>query len=348
MVVVAGALTMSTPALAVDTTTSTVTSTVPPIARSWVLVDVDTGRVIEEQDAHERRRPGSTIKLLTVLTARALVPDSAIVPVSRLAASMPARSVGLRPGARWTVGQITDAVLLVSANDAAVALAERASGTLDRFALELRRVAREIGVVDAPVLDDPTGLDHTYDHGNGDWISAWDLALVGRRALDDPKIAATARLSHVDFVDAAGTSHHLLNRDELIGRYPGATGLKTGFTHAAGNCLVATATRAGRTMLAVLMGSADLYRDAGLLLDRGFATPVVAESGPRLDGAVVPPVLEVTATTSTTRVGGQVVKATSDRLAPSDRRWWWAVLAAGASAALIALWFRRRRSRRTP
>jgi D-alanyl-D-alanine carboxypeptidase (penicillin-binding protein 5/6) len=342
VVVLAGALIASAPARASDGPPPPL----PALAHAWVLVDVDTGRVLEANNEHERRRPGSTIKLLTVLTARDLVPDWAIVPVSAHAASMPARSIGLRPGARWTVGEITDAVLLVSANDAAVALAERAAnGDLDRFALAMQAKAHQIGLVDAPVLEDPTGLDHTYNHGDGDWISAWDLALVGRRAMDDPKIATTARLTHLDFVDAAGIPHHLLNRDQLIGSYPGATGLKTGFTHAAGNCLVATATRAGRTMLAVLMGSSDLYRDAGTLLDRGFATPVTAESGARLDGSVVPAAARVPTTRSTPRTTSTVLVTRPHTRRTTDTGAWWlpplGTLALLLGLALLVRWVGR-------
>src|SRR5207253_7144906 len=100
---------------------------------------------------------------------------------------------------------------------------QRAAGSLDAFAREMQHEAALLRLVDSPQLDDPTGLDHTYDHGGGDWISAWDLALVARQAMSIPSIAAAARVPRTSFVDNAGRSHRLVNRNLLIGRYLGAT-----------------------------------------------------------------------------------------------------------------------------
>lgn len=252
-------------------------------AKAWILVDVDTGRVIDELDAHARRRPASVIKLLTVITARRLLAPNARVSVSDLAASMPAHKLGLKSGQRWPMIELVHAAVVVSANDAAVALAERVGGgSLDGFTVEMQRTARRLGLVDSPQLDDPTGLDDGLAHAGGDWISAWDLAIVARAALADPLIARLAATPIVRFTDASGTPHRLVNHNRLLNHYAGANGLKTGYTSAAGHTLMASATRDGRTMVVVVLGADTPYAPTIALLDRGFATPVDAESGPSL------------------------------------------------------------------
>ncbi|MEA3018607.1 MAG: hypothetical protein QOI47_131 [Actinomycetota bacterium] len=329
------------------TTSTTSTTAAPESPAAWVVVDADTGRVLASRNEHVLRRPGSTIKLLTLLTVhRLLARDDVSIPVSPLAASMPARSVGLVPGRPWRLADLTKAMLLVSANDAAVAVAEGATGSLDRFAIELQHEGTLLGLVDRPQLEDPTGLDHTFDHAGGDWISAWDLAIVGRHAMDDSRIASIARIPVLTFTDLSGRKHRFVNHNDLLHTYSGATGLKTGFTHAAGNCLVATAERGGRTMLAVLMGSSALYADAGRLLDLGFATPAATESGPRLDGRLAAPVSSTTALArgprATPAAAATVHAPRTSMVTP--------VVSLAAGAAMVAVvvaasrWRRRRRT----
>jgi D-alanyl-D-alanine carboxypeptidase (penicillin-binding protein 5/6) len=171
---------------------------------------------------------------------------------------------------------------MVSANDAAVALAEQSGGTLDGFSAQMQATARSLGMIDSPRLEDPSGLDDSFAHGGGDWISAWDLALAGRAGLADPTIAAVTGTTLLHFDDPSGNHHRLTNHNKLLSRYPGATGLKTGMTHAAGNTLIATATKDGRTMLVVVLDAPQMYDATIALLDKGFATGVSAETGPRL------------------------------------------------------------------
>jgi D-alanyl-D-alanine carboxypeptidase (penicillin-binding protein 5/6) len=270
------------------TTTSSTVPTPPPPPRSWILVDIDTGRVVDQHEAHVRRRPASTIKLLTMLTAEHHVGPDSMVTVSPLAASMPARKIGLAAGQTWPFHDLLSTAIVVSANDAAVAIAEQSGGSLDGFTSQMEETARSLGMVDTPQVEDPAGLDDSFAHGGGDWISAWDLALTGRAALADPAIATAARRPIVRFTDPEGRAHRLLNHNKLLSRYPGATGLKTGYTAAAGNSLVATATRDNRTMMVVVLDAPDLYDPVTTLLDQGFMTPVDAETGPQLAGAISP------------------------------------------------------------
>ena len=286
----AGATVSRVPPRPVTQSTAVTATTLPGPARppqSWVVVDMDTGRVLQQHEAHVLRRPASTIKLLTVLTAqRHLAPD-AMIPVSAYAAAMPALRIGLLAGQTWPLGQLITSTIAISANDAAVAIGEASGGTLDGFAAQMTEMGRTLGLVDAPQFTDPAGLDDNLFHGTGDWISAWDLALVGRAAMADPAIAEAAKNPIARFTDPLGHVRRLVNHNELIVRYPGATGLKTGFTNAAGHNLVATAKRDGRTIMVVAIDAPDIYGSVIDLLNLGFAIPAASETGVFL---VPPPV----------------------------------------------------------
>jgi D-alanyl-D-alanine carboxypeptidase len=202
-----------------------------------------------------------------------------MVPVTAYAASMPALRIGLLPGQTWPIADLISSTVVVSANDAAVALAERADGTVERFSQDLTRVAREIGLQDNPLLQDPAGLDDAeFSINGGNLVSARDLAIAARAGLANPVIAEAVANPLYRFHGPDGADHKLGNHNQLLKSYPGAIGMKTGYTRRAGECLVAAARRDGRTMLAVVLHAPSVYANATSLLDRGFATPVAAEA----------------------------------------------------------------------
>jgi D-alanyl-D-alanine carboxypeptidase (penicillin-binding protein 5/6) len=326
------------------TTTTTARSATLAVPKSWILVDLDTRYVLDQHDPHVRRRPASTVKLLTALTVERNLRPDARVTVSPLAASMPARKIGLVAGQTWPLDELLSSVLAVSANDAAVAIAEQSGHGLDGFATEMNDTARSLEMVDSPTLEDPAGLDDTFARGGGDWLSAWDLALAGRAALADPTISATAKTLVVRFDGPDGQHHRLLNHNKLLTRYAGATGLKTGYTRAAGNTLVATATRDGRTMLAVVLDAPDPYAAVTALFDRGFSTPVTTEAGPRLSPAVhlVPsPALRPASRAA-------VVTTHTGQMSHSGNINWPIELTGGATGIALLALARRRSRRHTP
>jgi D-alanyl-D-alanine carboxypeptidase len=170
-------------------------------------------------------------------------------------------------------------MLMVSANDAAVALAEKlGDGSLDGYSKVANATAERLGLADAPVLSDPAGLDDEFSHKGGSFISPRDLAIVARAVLHRPELLSIVQTEHFEFQGGDGVGHELNNHDLFLSLYPGATGLKTGTTDKAGRTFVGTATRGGRTMLAVVFDAVDVYGSAGALLDQGFATPVESES----------------------------------------------------------------------
>jgi D-alanyl-D-alanine carboxypeptidase (penicillin-binding protein 5/6) len=243
-------------------------------------VDVDTGAVLDAHDEHLALPPASLTKILTALTVVNGVTPDATVPASTRAEAMPARKINMKAGQVWSFADAFHAMMLSSANDAAVALAERADGTVERFSEDMARVARDVGLRDNPVLQDPAGLDDAeFSVNGGNLISARDLAITTRAALANPVIAEAVADPLYKFHGPDGADHKLGNHNQLLKIYPGAIGVKTGYTKRAGQCLIAAARRDGRTMLAVVLHAPSVYANSTALLDRGFATPVAAEAG---------------------------------------------------------------------
>jgi serine-type D-Ala-D-Ala carboxypeptidase (penicillin-binding protein 5/6) len=252
---------------------------VPPLGpRAWVVVDADTGNVVDASDDHAPMRPASISKVLTAIVAIQRLPANAVVPVSPVAAGTESVNLGMKAGQVWSFTDTLHAMLMLSANDAATALAERVSGSREAFVGAMERTAADLHLVDRPVLRDPAGLDDQFSVVGGNFISAYDLAIVARTALAIPQIRQIVDLPEYRFTAPDGVVHAIRNVDRGLELYPGAIGIKTGYTKAAGNTFLAAATRGGRTMVAVVLQSPDIYRSATALLDHGFATPVDRES----------------------------------------------------------------------
>ena len=261
-----------------------------------MVVDADTGAVIEGGNDRTPMRVASVLKVLTaVVVVEHLAPDDE-VPVSARAEDMPARRIQLKQGEVWRVDQLLHALLLVSANDAAVALAERAGGSLEGFGDLYVSTAVRLGMADDPVLRDPAGLDDEFSVAGGNLVSARDLAIATRAFLAYPELASIVTMPESSFVGGDSEPHRLLNHNRLLKLYPGAIGVKTGYTKRAGHSLIAAARRDGRTMVTVVVGAADPYGSAMGLLDRGFSVPVDAQGGlDRLPKVALEPRKEVAA-----------------------------------------------------
>ena len=261
----------------------------PPPPKAYVLVDVDTGAVIEQQDSRSLRPPASTIKLLTALIASQRLTSADDIPISPVADGMPARKINVKAGQVWKYDDLMHSMLMVSANDAAVALAEKiGGGTLDGYVPIANATADRLGLVDHPILNDPAGLDDQFSNKGGDRISARDLAIVARAVMQSPDLMTLVNDRDYRFTGGDNIGHKLTNHNLFLDLYAGANGLKTGTTDLAGHTFVGSATRGGRTMLAVVFDAVDSYASAGALLDQGFATPVANEAALDRLPAVIP------------------------------------------------------------
>ncbi len=257
----------------------------PYPARAWILVDADTGKVLEAFNEHEALPPASTQKIMTALVSAEKLPRDVTFTVGTVAASQAAMRIGMAAGQQWGLDHALHSLMMVSANDAAYALAEAASGTIEGFAADMNAAAARYGMVDSRFFD-PAGFDGTEGFNGGSRVSAYDLAIAARNFLAVPELAAIVALREYRFDGPDGLPHVLYNHNKLLTRYPGATGLKTGYTSLAGSTFVGTATRDGRRMIAVVLNTTNMYGISAALLDKGFATPPDA---PGL-GVVLPPV----------------------------------------------------------
>jgi serine-type D-Ala-D-Ala carboxypeptidase (penicillin-binding protein 5/6) len=243
---------------------------VPP-AKAWILVDADSGAVLAASGHHQALPPASTTKLMTALVAVEKLSQEAVFTVDDTAAAQPAMRIGMQPGQGWTLSPALHSLLMVSANDAAYALAEAASGSLAGFAADMNAAAARYGMQDS-TFNDPAGFDDSASFQGGSRVSAYDLAVAARNVLAVPELAEIAALPLYEFQEPSGRQHRLLNHNKLLRRYPGAIGLKTGYTRQAGHTFVGAARRDGRTMIAVVLDTDDTYGSAAALLDQGFAT----------------------------------------------------------------------------
>lgn len=230
-------------------------------AAAWMLMDAGTGQVLAEHRADQRRPVASTIKVLTALTVVERAEPDEIVEVGD-EVNVGGASVGLRPGDRWRVEELLDALVARSGNDAAEALAAHVAGDMTAFVDLMREDAAALGLDDL-VLTGASGLD------DGNQVSARDLATIARVALRDERLRPVFARSIVDLPRRG----QVATRNELLEAYPGATGMKTGYTSAAGFSLVASAERDGRELLAVVLDAGEdpaRFQAAMALLDHGF------------------------------------------------------------------------------
>lgn len=235
-------------------------------AEGAILWDPADGLVLFGHNAEEPRRMASTTKIMTVLLAleagaidEELVVSQRAVEVGRTPG---AASLGLEPGQTLPVRSALAGLVLQSGNDAAVAVAEHVAGSEAAFVQKMNARAGELGLADTAFLD-VSGLTDDLGHHS----SPLDLARLAAVAMAHPAFATWAGAAVLD-IPGLG---RLENRNVLLGTFPGATGVKTGYTQLAGPCLVASATRDGRTLYAVVLNSEDRFADAAALLDYGFA-----------------------------------------------------------------------------
>lgn len=243
----------------------------PPIeAKAAVLMDAASGRVLYSKNPHLPLPQASTTKITTAILALEKGNLSDLVRVSKEAAETPESSIWLEEGEELTLEQLLYALLLQSANDAAAAIAEYIGGTQENFVAMMNQRARELGARNTHYAN-PHGLDDPNHYS-----TAYDLALLARYALTLPdfrRIVATPKMT----IPWAGHPWErvLYNRNRLLAgpdAYPGATGVKTGYTGKAGSCLVGSAKRGDLELIAVVLNSPNMYQEVRSLLDYGFAT----------------------------------------------------------------------------
>ena len=243
--------------------------------KSALLMDVATGTVLYEQNAHEALAPASVTKVMTMLLIMEAIDSGKIgwedtVTASEAAASKGGSQVYLKVGETMIVSDMVKSIAVSSANDCACAMAEHIAGSESAFVEMMNCRARELGMNDTQFVN-CTGLDDS-EEAKSHLTSAYDIAVMSRQLLKyHPDIKKFTTIWMDTVRDGA---FGLSNTNKLVRFYSGATGLKTGFTSGAGYCLSASAERDGMELIAVVMGcetSQDRFAACKSMLDYGFA-----------------------------------------------------------------------------
>jgi D-alanyl-D-alanine carboxypeptidase (penicillin-binding protein 5/6) len=249
-------------------------------APAWIVADMDTGQVLAGRDMDVAHPPASTIKTLLALTVLDELPNlDATVVGTEADTHVECSCVGIKPGRSYTARQLLDAVLLMSGNDAANALANMLGG-YDTAVAKMNAKAVSVGAMNTHAST-PSGLDGPGGSGS---TTPRDLAIIFRAAMANPVFAQITSLPVATFPSDTGEKT-LVNEDELLHRYPGTIGGKTGFTDAAKKTFVAAADRGGRRLVIAMMyglikeGGPTYWDQAAALLDWGFAQDPTAAIG---------------------------------------------------------------------
>ena len=237
-----------------------------------VMIDYDTGRVLWGKNQHEPMAMASTTKIMTTLLTLELGDLNDMVTVSARAAAAPEVNINLRAGEQLRLEDLLYALMLQSANDAAVAIAEHVSGSVEEFCKQMTLRASELGARDT-VFETPNGLDAGQHHS-----TAYDIAMITRAALGNPEFVRITNTLEAKF-SSNKRAYHMINRNRLLREYKGANGVKTGFTGKAGHCFVGAAKREDMQLISVVFasgwgnrGKEQKWIDTKRLLDYGFAS----------------------------------------------------------------------------
>lgn len=280
-IMVGGVFAVGTPVAAADTNTEPVGAVPIPDgpATAWIVADMDTGQVLAGRDMDVRHPPASTIKTLLALTALDEVNLDSTVVANVADTQVECNCAGIKPGRTYTARQLLDAVLLVSGNDAANTLADMLGG-FDTAVAKMNAKAASIGAVDTHAAT-PSGLDGP---GGSGFTTPRDLAIIFRAAMANPTFAQITSQPAAMFPYDDGEKP-IVNEDQLLQRYPGTIGGKTGFTDAARKTFVAAAQRDGRRLVIAMMyglvreGGPTYWDQAAGLLNWGFAQDRQASVG---------------------------------------------------------------------
>lgn len=239
-------------------------------AAGAVLMDAETGRVLWGKNENEPLAMASTTKIMTAVLALESGRADETVTVSKRAAAAPKVKMYLSPGEQVRLGDLMLALMLESSNDAAIAIAEHLSGSVEQFCAEMTAKARELGALDT-IFETPNGLDAGDHHS-----TARDLSIITRYALSVPGFIELTNTQNANFSsDRRGYSFN--NRNRLLHEFEGANGVKTGFTNKAGHCFVGAAKRGEMQLISVVLasgwgaeGKARKWSDTKSVLNFGF------------------------------------------------------------------------------
>lgn len=234
-------------------------------AKSAIVMDATTGKVLYAKDAESRRYPASTTKMMTLIVALENGNLNDVIEASENASKTEGSSLWLEHGEKLTLRDLLYGVMLVSGNDATVAVAEHIAGSVDAYAKMMTQKAHEIGAVHT-AFTNSSGLPDTNHYS-----TAHDLALIAAYGYRNPLFEEIVS-TKTKIIPWATNDYgrELFNENRMLWLYEGGNGVKTGYTNAAGRCLVSAAKRDGIQLVAVVLDSEFMWNDSIALLDYGF------------------------------------------------------------------------------
>ena len=242
-------------------------------AKSAILVETSTHKVLYEKESNTKRSPASMTKIMTLLLTFESIERGNIkltdkVNISKKAASMGGTQIFVEEGSKVDVKTLIKGMAIASANDAAVAIAEYIGGTESNFVHLMNERAKELGCKNTS-FKNPHGLDE-----DGHYTTAYDLSLIAIELLKHPSILKYTSI-YEDYIDVSGNNHWLVNTNKLVKFYSGIDGLKTGYTSKALYCLTATMEKNNMRLISIVMGESNKdnrSEDTISLMEYGFST----------------------------------------------------------------------------
>jgi len=239
-------------------------------ATAAILMDAETGRVLWGKNPHQPMAMASTTKIMTAILAIESGRLDETVTVSKKAAAAPKVKMNLSAGEKIRLGDLMLALMLESSNDAAVAVAEHLAGTVENFCFQMTQKAQALGA-NHTIFETPSGLDAGDHHS-----TAYDLAIITRYALTVPGFLELTNTASANF-SSDKRSYSMNNKNRLLREFPGANGVKTGFTGKAGHCFVGAAKQNNMQLISVVLASGwgdkgreQKWRDTKEILTYGF------------------------------------------------------------------------------
>ncbi len=238
-------------------------------AEAACMIDVNTGKILYQQNPTKWMHPASTTKIVTLITALDQCADKLDQPlkISPYAANMEPSSLGIAPWDNLTVREALRGMMVVSGNDAAVAVAETLGGSVAGYAAMMNAEAKKMGATHTHFVN-PNGLTAAKHYTTA--VDMAKMAAYGLKNFSEFRYIVSLKAYDVKYLDGRSPKHVTTTNHFLMSNYTGANGVKTGFTNAAGDCLVASATRNGQTLAVVLFNDDNRWEDAPAILDYGF------------------------------------------------------------------------------
>lgn len=233
---------------------------------SEIVMETNSRRILLQNNIHDKKYPASTTKILTAICVIENCDINEIIKVKKDTIGIEGSSIYLEEGEELSIKDLLYGLMLRSGNDCAVTLAIHCSGSIDKFAKLMNKVAINLGAINSNFTN-PHGL-----HDDNHYTTAYDLALISSYAIKNPifKEIVSTKKTTIPFT-TRNYNRVLLNKNKMLNQYEGATGIKTGYTKKAGRCLVSSCNKNGMELISVVLNCQPMWEESRRILDYGYS-----------------------------------------------------------------------------